>query len=55
MFEGDSLGVFDAVNSLASTAWTHASGKLTRIVNIVVAGPLRKFVFILFTSDKKVP
>ncbi|KAH7731192.1 Protein M01F1.4 a [Aphelenchoides avenae] len=49
---GQQIGVTDFVYSTAEGAWIFLRDHSQRLVNIVVAGSLRKFVKLLFTSDR---
>ena len=46
------IGVSDGVQAYIYTLWERISPHASKIFNIVVAGPLRKFLKILFTSDR---
>ncbi|TKR67446.1 hypothetical protein L596_023596 [Steinernema carpocapsae] len=49
---GEALGVQAAVRDAVSSFWGWFHQKSNKFVNIMVAGSLRKFVKLLFTSDK---
>ncbi|KAE9554300.1 hypothetical protein FO519_002471 [Halicephalobus sp. NKZ332] len=46
------LGVSDGLKSYGSQLWEHISLHANKMFTIIVAGPLRKFLKILFTSDR---
>uniref|UniRef100_A0A7E4UX04 Histidine kinase n=1 Tax=Panagrellus redivivus TaxID=6233 RepID=A0A7E4UX04_PANRE len=49
---GSRLGVFDAVSNAGQSLWETTGPRVQHVVHIVVAGPLRKFIKLVFTSDR---
>ncbi|VDL70504.1 unnamed protein product [Nippostrongylus brasiliensis] len=49
---GSKIGVFSAISSGINSVWDRLQPHVKRIVDITVAGSLRKFVRVLFTSDQ---
>ncbi|CAI4231117.1 unnamed protein product [Auanema sp. JU1783] len=47
-----SLGIISSAQSCIESLWQRISPYVMKIVNITVAGPLRQFVTVVFTSDK---
>lgn len=51
---GQALDAQSGISSAMCSLWRWFSAKADRFVHVTVAGPLRKFVKLLFTSDKMV-
>ncbi|KAI1701542.1 transmembrane protein [Ditylenchus destructor] len=49
---GEHLGVHEWLFNIGHLVWTSIHEHVNRFLNIVVAGSLRKFVVLLFTSDR---
>uniref|UniRef100_A0A9J2PZX0 Transmembrane protein n=1 Tax=Ascaris lumbricoides TaxID=6252 RepID=A0A9J2PZX0_ASCLU len=49
---GQALDAQSGISSAMCSLWRRFSAKADRFVHVTVAGPLRKFVKLLFTSDK---
>ncbi|CAB3402548.1 unnamed protein product [Caenorhabditis bovis] len=48
------LGITAAIRNFIDSAWEKLCPTVTKIVEITVAGPLRQFVKVLFTSDQMI-
>ncbi|CAI2347553.1 unnamed protein product [Caenorhabditis sp. 36 PRJEB53466] len=48
----EQLGIIAAIHNFLDATWQKIEPSVTKIVEITVAGPLRQFVKVLFTSDK---
>ncbi|CAI58660.1 Transmembrane protein 245 [Caenorhabditis elegans] len=48
----EQLGITAAIHNFLDSTWQKMSPSVTKIVEITVAGPLRQFVKMLFSSDK---
>jgi len=53
-FKGNRLGLKEYFWQFLLIIQQQLSNKLDKFVHVVVAGPLRKFVHLLFTSDRMV-
>ncbi|KAK6018540.1 hypothetical protein OSTOST_15869, partial [Ostertagia ostertagi] len=49
---GSRSGLFSTIGDAVESLWNRAYPPLKKVVDISVAGPLRKFVKVLFTSDQ---
>ncbi|KHJ82254.1 hypothetical protein OESDEN_18054, partial [Oesophagostomum dentatum] len=49
---GSNSGIFDSAHGALSSLWNRIYPHVKKVVDITVAGPLRQFVKVLFTSDQ---
>uniref|UniRef100_A0A914X557 Transmembrane protein n=1 Tax=Plectus sambesii TaxID=2011161 RepID=A0A914X557_9BILA len=49
---GEMLGVFAALQSGIGSTWGSVYGKLKKLLDVTIAGSIRKFIRLLFTSDR---